>query len=59
LYDYYGFPQNTYNLNWKVNSDKNKSKYISEILEKNVIKNIFDENRDFDHGVFVPFIVAF
>ena len=59
LYDYYGFPDFTYNLNWLASgSDK-----LSENIEKLLIENGFNPkrewNRGFDHGTFVPLMLAF
>lgn len=59
LYDYYWFPENTYNLEWSARWDLEYSKKIIEILEKNGINVLWDENRNYDHWVFIPLSVIY
>ena len=59
LYDYYGFPEESYNLNYpiKLASDLNKS--LSEIFEKKNIIYKKSQSRNFDHGVFIPLMLMY
>lgn len=59
LYDYYGFPNYTYSLNWNIKG----SSEIATVVENTLAANGFDVDREYqrglDHGVFVPLMVAF
>ncbi|MDY0029721.1 MAG: class III extradiol ring-cleavage dioxygenase [Pseudobdellovibrionaceae bacterium] len=59
LFDYHGFPEHTYQLDYPV---ENPKWLVSRILElaQNTGQSIKkDTNRDYDHGVFIPLKVAF
>lgn len=53
-YDYYGFPSETYNLDYKILPAPNIVKRIDELLTKANIKHSSDTLRGYDHGVFIP-----
>ena len=57
LYDYYGFPEFTYCLEYKPPTDLNLADSVIKLLEKN---NIICEKstRGFDHGTFIPLLLA-
>lgn len=57
IYDYYGFPSYTYDLNFPAKTDMNLSNKISDLLNNKNIKNK-KVNRGFDHGVFCPLLLA-
>jgi 4,5-DOPA dioxygenase extradiol len=59
LYDYYGFPEESYNLNYPIKLAKNLNEKIFRILEDKEIKYNKDDQRDFDHGVFIPLMLLF
>lgn len=54
LYDYYGFPPETYKLEYSPLGDINLAKRVKKLLEEAGIKAKLDDKRNFDHGVFVP-----
>ena len=54
LYDYYGFPDETYNIKYPASGNKNLANKIKELLLKKDIKCTLDDERGFDHGVFIP-----
>jgi len=54
LYDYSGFPSEAYEIKYNAPGDINLSKRIKTLLEQNGISAKLDDQRNFDHGVFVP-----
>ena len=59
LYDYYGFPPNTYEIKFPAPGAPDVSARIAELLEASGIPWKYDRERGFDHGVFIPLKVAF
>lgn len=59
FYDYYWFPNSTYNVNYKVKWDKKLSEKIKLLLNKSWIESSFDEKRWLDHWSFVPLMEIF
>lgn len=59
LFDYYGFPDHTYQLKWPAPGAPELATQIAGLLDKAGIKNKTDGSRGFDHGVFVPLLLAF
>ncbi len=55
LFDYYGFPPHTYALTWPAPGDPTLARRILELLRAAHIPCAEDNQRGFDHGVFVPF----
>lgn len=54
LYDYFGFPPETYEIDYPLEGSPDLADDISASLRKNAIEHDFDTERGFDHGVFVP-----
>lgn len=54
LYDYYGFPPETYQIKYPVPGHPALAKMTFELLRNKGIDARFDDQRGFDHGVFVP-----
>ena len=54
LYDYYGFPQEAYEVEWPAPGHPQLAEYVRALLEKAGFKTGADAQRGFDHGVFVP-----
>ncbi len=54
LYDYYGFPESTYKLEYKAPGYPNLASRIHDLLAERQIKCRLEQGRGFDHGVFVP-----
>lgn len=55
LYDYYGFPEHTYQLDWPAQGDPELAERVLELLSKARLKTARDDSRGLDHGVFIPF----
>jgi aromatic ring-opening dioxygenase catalytic subunit (LigB family) len=59
FYDYYGFPEFTYNLSWPAKGDSGLSLQVEKLLNSSGFRTAREDNRGFDHGTFVPLMVAF
>ena len=58
VYDYYGFPPETYELRYDVPGAPDLARRAAELLRAAGIAGQVDEARGLDHGVFVPMKVA-
>lgn len=58
IYDYYGFPKETYELTYQPKEDKQLPNLISNLLTQHNIKNKITQ-RGFDHGVFIPLMLMY
>jgi aromatic ring-opening dioxygenase catalytic subunit (LigB family) len=54
LFDYYGFPPQTYKLQWPSPGAPEVAKRVQELLAGAGIRTATDSERGFDHGTFVP-----
>jgi len=54
IYDYYGFPEESYLLSYPVPGDPDLAKEVYRLLEKSGIEAKLDPHRGLDHGLFVP-----
>ncbi|ADU14117.1 DODA-type extradiol aromatic ring-opening family dioxygenase [Asticcacaulis excentricus] len=59
IFDYYGFPKHTYELNYSAPGSTPLAERIVQLLTEAGIPARTDAKRGFDHGVFIPFLVAF
>ena len=59
LYDYYGFPSEAYRLAWPAPGAPQLAARVRQLLNDAGVKSAEDSSRGFDHGVFVPMLVAF
>ncbi len=59
VYDYYGFPEETYRIQWPARGEPRVAGRVRELLEAKGIATAEDAKRGFDHGTFVPLKVAF
>lgn len=59
FYDYYGFPQEAYQIKYPAPGNPTLADKIYHILQENGIKTQLDEKRGFDHGLFVPLKIMF
>ncbi|XP_033745035.1 4,5-DOPA dioxygenase extradiol-like [Pecten maximus] len=59
LYDYGGFPPETYTLEWPVTGDLDVARRVKELLEAGGIECKEEKKRGLDHGVFVPLKLVF
>ena len=58
LFDYYGFPKHTYELSYPAPGDPALAARIKALIEKTGVPVRLEEERGFDHGVFVPFLLV-
>lgn len=58
IYDYGGFPPHTYQLKWPAPGDPVLAQRVSDLLGAAGIPSAPDPQRGFDHGVFVPLMLA-
>ncbi|CAN5371786.1 class III extradiol ring-cleavage dioxygenase [soil metagenome] len=59
IYDYYGFPADTYTLRYDVPGDPSLARRAAQMLKDAGLTATVDPTRGIDHGVFVPLKVAF
>lgn len=59
LYDYYGFPPESYRLTWPAPGDPALAKRVQELLAGAGIESAADGERGFDHGAFIPFMLTY
>ncbi len=59
IYDYYGFPPHTYQLEYPVPGAPAVAGKIGQLLHNAGIACTEDATRGLDHGVFIPFMLAF
>lgn len=59
LFDYYNFPPHTYELKFPAPGSPELASRVTDLLAANNIVCKLDTERGFDHGVFVPLLVAF
>src|SRR6516162_5164487 len=54
LYDYYGFPPESYTVTWPAHGEPKLAAQVRQLLESAGFKTAADPTRGFDHGTFVP-----
>lgn len=54
LYDYYGFPDEAYDITYPAPGSPDLADRIAQLLKKNNIPIHIDLQRGFDHGLFIP-----
>jgi aromatic ring-opening dioxygenase catalytic subunit (LigB family) len=59
IFDYTGFPEETYRLTWPAPGDPELAERVSSLLKQAGLPAAVSASRGFDHGVFVPLKVAF
>ena len=59
IYDYYGFPDEAYKLEYPAPGNPVLAKRIFSLLQASGIETQLDEQRGFDHGMFVPLKIMF
>jgi len=55
IYDYYGFPPETYELQYPAPGSPQLAQAVRDLLADAGIESRSDGKRGFDHGVFIPF----
>ncbi len=59
LYDYGGFPEHTYHLQWPAPGSPSLASRADELLKSAGFSTGRETRRGYDHGTFVPMMVAF
>ena len=59
IYDYYGFPDEAYQIQYPAPGAPQLAEEIYNILEANQIAAKLDDQRGFDHGLYVPLKVMY
>jgi len=59
IFDYSGFPEETYKLTWPAPGSPDLAKRVSSLLGEAGLPSGLSASRGFDHGVFVPLKVVF
>jgi aromatic ring-opening dioxygenase catalytic subunit (LigB family) len=59
LYDYYGFPEHTYQLRYPAPGAPALAPRVRALLEAAGIASDSDAERGYDHGVFIPFMLIY
>ncbi len=54
FYDYYGFPEEAYAINYPAPGSPETAKRVAELIKKSGIPVQMDPRRGFDHGLFIP-----
>ncbi|KAK3079577.1 hypothetical protein LTS18_004508 [Coniosporium uncinatum] len=57
LYDYHGFPAETYKLRYEASGDSEVAGMVGEVLKGEGLRVEMDDERGWDHGVFVPMLL--
>lgn len=58
LFDYYGFPADAYRLSWPAATAPAIAARVRALLEQAGLPSAEDADRGYDHGTFVPLMVA-
>lgn len=59
LYDYFGFPPESYEIQWPAPGAPTVAGRVRELLEKAGFETASDPKRGYDHGTFVPLKLAY
>ena len=59
LYDYYGFPEHTYRLQYPAQGSPALAQRVQDLLGCAGIASQSDTQRGIDHGVFIPLLLAY
>lgn len=59
IYDYYGFPEHTYQLRYPAPGEPALAARIQGMIQASGLPCEAESERGFDHGVFIPFMLAF
>jgi aromatic ring-opening dioxygenase catalytic subunit (LigB family) len=59
LYDYYGFPPESYQITWPAPGAPNVAARVQELLRGGGFQTAANTTRGFDHGTFVPLKLAY
>ena len=59
IYDYYGFPESAYAISYPAPGDPVLADEVYSLLKTAGIESVLDDERGFDHGLFVPLKIMY
>jgi aromatic ring-opening dioxygenase catalytic subunit (LigB family) len=59
IYDYYGFPKESYEIQYPAPGAPGLARQVRALLAERGIPAVLDERRGFDHGLFVPLKIMY
>ena len=59
IYDYYGFPEESYAIQYPAPGNPDLARTVFSQLKATHIDAVLDDNRGFDHGLFVPLKIMY
>ena len=59
LYDYYGFPEESYKIKYPASGDTALAKKTAELLKSAGFDSSVDNERGFDHGLYIPLMLMY
>lgn len=59
IYDYYGFPDESYNIRYPCVGEPSVARKIHKLLGDSGIQSELNEKRGFDHGLFIPLTIMY
>ena len=59
IYDYYGFPEQAYNIQYPAPGEPQLARKVYSLLADKGIEAVLDEQRGFDHGLFIPLKIMY
>ncbi len=59
IYDYYGFPPESYRFNYPAPGNPDLANKVLKLLDEKSIRATQDSKRGYDHGTFVPLMLAY
>ena len=59
IYDYYGFPPESYSIEYPAPGDPALAASVAEVLSDQGIETRLDDERGFDHGLFIPLLLMY
>ncbi|GAB1255887.1 class III extradiol ring-cleavage dioxygenase [Aurantivibrio plasticivorans] len=59
IYDYYGFPEESYNITYPCKGEESLAKKVHDKLKIADIDSNLDKQRGYDHGLFIPLKIMY
>lgn len=59
IYDYYGFPDEAYQITYPCAGHPTLANQIKQAFDNQGIQSVMDDNRGFDHGLYVPLKIMY
>lgn len=59
IYDYYGFPPESYRFNYPAPGNPDLAQQVLTLLDEKSIRATQDDKRGYDHGTFVPLMLTY